>query len=156
MYNKNPVISNSNQCFINAQGKILFYSHSRINRPGSKYKCIVERTCLFVNFHPKKTVLICEICHVNKISCCWQWMEVIIITKWIMNYLCNQCLSPLKLWVCIVLMARCTRYNIMWSSLSVISLGTPVSSTNKTDCHDVTEILLKVALNIITLTPEHR
>jgi hypothetical protein len=27
--------------------------------------------------------------------------------------------------------------------------GTPVSSTNKTDCHDVTEILLKVALNTI-------
>ena len=27
-----------------------------------------------------------------------------------------------------------------------------VSSTNKTDCHDLTEILLKMALNIITLT----
>ena len=25
------------------------------------------------------------------------------------------------------------------------------SSTNKTDCHDITEILFKVALNIITL-----
>jgi hypothetical protein len=25
----------------------------------------------------------------------------------------------------------------------------PVSSTNKTDCHDITEILLKVALSII-------
>jgi hypothetical protein len=33
------------------------------------------------------------------------------------------------------------------------SPGTPVSSTNKTDCHDITEILLKVALNTITLTP---
>jgi hypothetical protein len=32
-------------------------------------------------------------------------------------------------------------------------LGTPVSSTNKTDRHDITEILLKVALNTITLTP---
>ena len=31
------------------------------------------------------------------------------------------------------------------------SLGTPVSSTNKTDRHDITEILLKVALNTITL-----
>ena len=29
------------------------------------------------------------------------------------------------------------------------SLGTPVSSTNKTDCHDITEILLKVALSTI-------
>ena len=31
------------------------------------------------------------------------------------------------------------------------SLGTPVSSTNKTDHHNVTETQLKVALNIITL-----
>jgi hypothetical protein len=31
-------------------------------------------------------------------------------------------------------------------------LGTPVSSTNKTDRHDITEILLKVALNTITLS----
>jgi hypothetical protein len=32
------------------------------------------------------------------------------------------------------------------------SPGTPVSSTNKTDRHDITEILLKVALNIIKQT----
>jgi hypothetical protein len=31
------------------------------------------------------------------------------------------------------------------------SPDTPVSSTNKTDCHDITEILLKVALNTINL-----
>ena len=30
--------------------------------------------------------------------------------------------------------------------------GTPVSSTNKIDHHDITEILLKVALNTLTLT----
>jgi len=29
--------------------------------------------------------------------------------------------------------------------------GTPGSSTNKTDCHDITAILLKVALNITIL-----
>ena len=35
------------------------------------------------------------------------------------------------------------------------SPGTPVCSTNKTDrYHDITGILLKVALNIITITPE--
>ena len=34
------------------------------------------------------------------------------------------------------------------------SWGTLVSSTNKTDHHDITEILLKVALNTITITPE--
>ena len=32
------------------------------------------------------------------------------------------------------------------------SPGTPVFSTNKTDRHDIAEILLKVALNTITLT----
>jgi hypothetical protein len=32
------------------------------------------------------------------------------------------------------------------------SLGTPISSTNKTDLHDITEMLLKVVLNTITLT----
>jgi hypothetical protein len=32
------------------------------------------------------------------------------------------------------------------------SLGSLISSTNKTDCHDIAEILLKVALNTITLT----
>ena len=33
------------------------------------------------------------------------------------------------------------------------SPGTPVSSTNKTDRNDITEILLKVALNTTTLIP---
>ena len=35
--------------------------------------------------------------------------------------------------------------------LRLFSPGAPVSSTNKTDRHDITEILLKVALNTITL-----
>jgi len=34
--------------------------------------------------------------------------------SWIFNYLCNQCLSPLKLWVRTLFMARCTWYNILW------------------------------------------
>ena len=33
-----------------------------------------------------------------------------------------------------------------------LQTGTPVSSTNKTDCHNITEILLKVVLNTINLT----
>ena len=32
------------------------------------------------------------------------------------------------------------------------SPGTPVSSTNKTDHHDINKILLKMALNTITIT----
>ena len=35
------------------------------------------------------------------------------------------------------------------------SPGTPVSSTNKSDRHDITEILLKVALNPIIQTKSH-
>jgi hypothetical protein len=34
----------------------------------------------------------------------------------------------------------------------VVFSGTPVSSTNKTDRHDITEILLKVTLNTIDLS----
>jgi hypothetical protein len=33
--------------------------------------------------------------------------------------------------------------------------GTPFSSVNKTDCHDITEILLKVVLSTIALTLQH-
>jgi hypothetical protein len=36
------------------------------------------------------------------------------------------------------------------------SLGAPVSATNKTDHHDITEILLKVALNTIKQTKPKR
>ena len=39
----------------------------------------------------------------------------------------------------------------LWK-VSGFSPGTPVSSTNKTDPHDITEILLKVALSTMTLT----
>ena len=34
----------------------------------------------------------------------------------------------------------------------LLSLGTQVSSTNKTDRHNITEMLLKVGLNTLTLT----
>jgi hypothetical protein len=51
--------------------------------------------------------------------------------------------------------ASCTRYNICDKVCQRLvtdqwfSRGTLVSSTNKTDRHDITEILLKVALNTI-------
>jgi len=40
-------------------------------------------------------------------------LVMIAYCSWIYNYLCNRCLLPLKLWVRIPLMARCTQYNIM-------------------------------------------
>ena len=82
----------------------------------------------------------------------WPWTHGI----WIYNYLCNQCLSSLMLWVRISIRARCTILcdkvcqwlaTGRWSSA-----GPPVSSTIKTDRHDITEISLKVALNTIKQT----
>jgi hypothetical protein len=71
--------------------------------------------------------------------------------SWIYNYLCNRCPSPLMLWVRIPFRERCTPLCdqvCQWLAAGRwFSLITPVSSTNKTDHHDITEILLKVALN---------
>ena len=84
----------------------------------------------------------------------WSWSY----GSWIYNYLCDQCLPPLKLWVRTPFKARCTRYNIMWYSLSVTCGRSMVFSRysgffhQKTDHHKITEILLKVALITITLT----
>jgi hypothetical protein len=71
----------------------------------------------------------------------------------------NQCLSPLKLWVRTPFMVRCNRYNIMWQIMSVTCDRSVVFSWYsgflhqyfKTDRHDITEILLKVALNTLPL-----
>ena len=76
--------------------------------------------------------------------------------KWISikiyNCLCNQCLVPLmRVWI--LIRARCTTLCdkvCQWLATGRwFSPGPPVSFTNKTDCHDITEILLKVALNTI-------
>ena len=46
----------------------------------------------------------------------WSWSY----SSWVYNYLCNQCLSQLQLWVRTPFMVRYTRCNIMWQSYSVI------------------------------------
>jgi hypothetical protein len=51
--------------------------------------------------------------------------------SWIYNYLCNQCLSPLKLWVWTLCNIVCQWFCWWFSS------GPLVSSTNKTDRHDI-------------------
>jgi hypothetical protein len=76
----------------------------------------------------------------------WSWFY----GSWIYNYLCNQCLSLLSRRG--VLVTLC--YKVVWLSAGRwFSLGTPISSTNKTDRHNMTEILLKVALNTINPKP---
>ena len=105
-----------------------------------------------------------HICHLSKETCrlinrysnihsvfgpSWPWSY----GSWIYNCLCNQCLSPLILWVRILIRARCTTLcdkACHWLATGWwFSAGTSVSSTNKTNHHDITEILLKVALNTI-------
>ena len=75
--------------------------------------------------------------------------------SWIYNYLCNQCISPL-MWVRISIKARCTKLCdevCQWFATGRwFSPGPPVSSTNQTDRHHITAILLKVALNTIKQT----
>ena len=81
----------------------------------------------------------------------WSWWY----DSWIYIYLCNQCLSPLWLWVrtlFIVSLLNTTLCNKVCQWLAIcmwFSPGTPVSSTIKIDRHDITEILFKVALNTI-------
>jgi hypothetical protein len=73
--------------------------------------------------------------------------------------MCNQCLSPLKLWVWIPLTQGVLDKTLCNNICQWIATGawftpdTPVSSTNKTDCHDIVEILLKVMLNAINHKP---
>jgi hypothetical protein len=86
----------------------------------------------------------------------WSWLY----GSWIYNYLCNQCLSPLLLWVR-TLLRRSVLGTILCDKVCQglatdrwFSPDTPVSSTNKTDSHDITEILWKVALYTITSNPK--
>ena len=61
----------------------------------------------------------------------------------IYNYLCNQCLSPLMLLVRILSGQGVQHYVIgcQWRVTGQwFSLGPPVSSINKTDCHNKAEI----------------
>ena len=82
--------------------------------------------------------------------------------SWIYSYLCNQCLSPLMLWVRISIRARYTTQSIhdkicQWlATVRWFSPGTPVSSTSKTDRHDITKLLLKVALSTIKQTNKRK
>jgi hypothetical protein len=76
----------------------------------------------------------------------WSWSY----GSWIYNYLCSQCLSPPMLWVRISIGARCTTLcDKVYQWLATgrwFSPGPPVSSTNKTDRHDIAEILLNVCI----------
>ena len=68
--------------------------------------------------------------------------------SWIYNYLCNP-----GLWRGVLYKTLCDKV-CQWLSTGLwFSPGTLVFSTNKTDRHDITEILLKVVLNTINPPP---
>jgi len=87
----------------------------------------------------------------------WSWS----CGSWIYKYICNQCRSPVKVWVRIPL-AHGEVYSIQYYVIKFVGdllqvggfLWVPVSSTNKSVHHDIDEILLKVALNTIALLPQ--
>ena len=93
--------------------------------------------------------------HVHNTGMSWPWLY----GSWIYNYLCNQCLLPLMLLVRISIRVTCTTLCdkfCQWLATGWwFSPGPPVSSTNITDRHEITEILLKVALNTIKQTNKH-
>jgi hypothetical protein len=72
-------------------------------------------------------------------------------------YLWNQCLSVLTLWVRIPLRrgvldtTLCDKVCLWLAECRWFHPGTPLSSTNKTDRHDIIELLLKMTLYTITL-----
>jgi hypothetical protein len=96
---------------------------------------------------------------------CYTWSHILLgpsrsqsYGSWLSNYQCNQCLSPLVLWVRTPLRrgvrdtTLCGKVCQWLETGRWFSPGPPVSSTNKIDRHDITEILLKVALNTINQT----
>jgi len=79
----------------------------------------------------------------------WSWSY----GNGIYNYLCNQCLSPLTLWVLssfrlgVLYITLCDKVCQPLAAGQCFSPGTPVSSPIKTDRHDITEILINGALD---------
>jgi hypothetical protein len=74
--------------------------------------------------------------------------------RFITTYICNQCRSPLTLWVRTPLRRGeldTTLRNKVCQWLATSLWFSLVSYTNKTDHHNITEILLKVAFSTINL-----
>ena len=106
---------------------------------------------IFVNYLQEDIIRVSTKMHLSYTFIAHDWI------KW-KQILHNQCLSPLTLWVWIphrrgVLDTTLWDKVCQWLVAGVwFFTGTLVSSTNKIDGHDITEILLKVALKTITLT----
>ena len=97
--------------------------------------------CLF--FSPLPANLSSSCFHlIEGLGSSWLWPY----GSWIYKYLCNQRLSQL------LDKTLCDKVCQWLATGRWFSPGSPVSSTNKTDRHDIAEILLKVTLNTINQT----
>ena len=109
------------------------------------------RTIGWNKFHLTANFLRCKFyCYIMSflllVGPSWWWSY----GSWIYNYLYNLCISPLTLRVRIFIRAGCTTLcDKVCQRHDWFSQGPLVSSTNKADCHNISEILLKVALNTI-------
>ena len=86
------------------------------------------------------------------------WGAVVIV--WLLDLQLHMQSAPITmLWVRFPLRGGVPDTTLCDKSCQWLAAGpwfsprTPVSATNKLDCHDITEILLKVVLNTITQTP---
>jgi hypothetical protein len=77
---------------------------------------------------------------VPRVGAVWWWSY----RSWVFNYLCSQCLSPLVVssWCSVLDTTLCDKVCQWLVTGWWFSPGTPVSSTNKTDRHDITEIFM--------------
>jgi hypothetical protein len=115
-----------NQVYI-SMGKLCVFLCLMI--PGEKWFCTCFNTGQIVNYHFKRYMYKPSKDKVNR-GTSWPWSY----GSWIYNYLCNQCLSILMLWVRISTRARCTTLCdkvCQWLATGrLFSAGPLVSSTN--------------------------
>ena len=81
---------------------------------------------LDIKFYPKCALVLCLFAFLKECLCsvfnhCSLYEHTLLESSWswsygsrTYNYLCNQCLSPLKWWVRTSFIERCTRCHIMW------------------------------------------
>ena len=77
---------------LNCSDSVVFFVFQFIAKPQVQVE-IINASLRYICFHK------------------WSWSY----GSWIYNYMCNQCISPFKLWVRIqlIIVTRCSRYNVM-------------------------------------------
>jgi len=86
--------------------------------------------------------------------CCDRMVVGFKTTYAISAYHYLSCEFESRSWQCVLYATLCDQVCQWLATDGWFSLGPPVSSTIKTDHQDITEILLKVVLNIIALYPK--